>query len=235
MLGRLTAGSPFKGSHRFPGSVLAFELQWKYVVGIDYSNPLCLPGRLVLEANNIVKHEFTCVSSRCFLNLAEYAASYCLIPFIAWLPALKMAEMLQMPEAHQYYAPALEVHRLAAMPISRSLMNLDGSSLERASHTLTKARPLSASMLQSLDLASAPPCSTSTNSLQEENRLPLPNHPQKRSAFPFQIPSCTDKNLGSSHTTKSYAMLFSCAHPLICTFSAFHRYSRGGADDSLGE
>jgi len=53
----LTAHSPFQGL----GGVIAFEVDWKNVVGIDYSNPLCLAGRLVLESHHVVKRDFPSV------------------------------------------------------------------------------------------------------------------------------------------------------------------------------
>lgn len=61
MLTRLAASSPFKS--RANGGVLVYEVDWKHVVGMDYSNPLCLPGRVVLEARQVMKREFLRVSA----------------------------------------------------------------------------------------------------------------------------------------------------------------------------
>ena len=61
----LTAHSPFQST----GGVLAFEVDWKNVVGIDYSNPLCLSGRLVLESHHVVKRDFPSVTTPIILVL----------------------------------------------------------------------------------------------------------------------------------------------------------------------
>ena len=53
------AASPFHHSlGRESGYVLAFEVEWASICGLDYSNPLCQDGRLVIEATHIVKREF---------------------------------------------------------------------------------------------------------------------------------------------------------------------------------
>ena len=80
VLDRLTSRSPFKsmlaGRQARPGSVLAFEVQWQYIVGMDYTNPLCLDGRLVLEAHQVVKREFSTVSLQSlYIKLLASAAS----------------------------------------------------------------------------------------------------------------------------------------------------------------
>lgn len=62
VLRHLTARSPFQSTHPGPGSVLAFEVEWGDIIGIDYNNPLCLPGRVVLESKHVVKHEYLNVS-----------------------------------------------------------------------------------------------------------------------------------------------------------------------------
>lgn len=61
VLRHLTAHSPFQNTQG-PSNVLAFEIGWGNIVGLDYSNPLCLPGRVVLEAKHVIKREFLSVS-----------------------------------------------------------------------------------------------------------------------------------------------------------------------------
>lgn len=53
------AASPFHHSRgKESGYVVAFEVEWASICGLDYSNPLCQDGRLVIEATHIVKREF---------------------------------------------------------------------------------------------------------------------------------------------------------------------------------
>ena len=68
-LRHLTTGSPFRSSQTDAGCVLAFELEWKNIGGIDYSNPLCLPGRLVLESKSVLRREFCTVGSCHFRSI----------------------------------------------------------------------------------------------------------------------------------------------------------------------
>ena len=61
MLKQLGAESPFSlhGKSREYGSVFAFEVCWSSGVhGVDYSNPLLRPGKLVLDASHVEKKEF---------------------------------------------------------------------------------------------------------------------------------------------------------------------------------
>jgi hypothetical protein len=56
------AASPFHHSRgEDSGYVLAFEVDLQSICGMDYSNPLILDGRMVLEANHVVKREFLTV------------------------------------------------------------------------------------------------------------------------------------------------------------------------------
>ena len=56
------AASPFHHSRgEDSGYVLAFEVELQSICGMDYSNPLILDGRLVLEAKYVVKREFLTV------------------------------------------------------------------------------------------------------------------------------------------------------------------------------
>jgi hypothetical protein len=58
------ASSPFHHSRGQEGGyVIAFEVEWANVCGIDYSNPLCQDGRVVVEAKHVVKREFPTVRS----------------------------------------------------------------------------------------------------------------------------------------------------------------------------
>ncbi|CAL5219001.1 g756 [Coccomyxa viridis] len=53
------AASPFHHSRgQESGYVLAFEVELHSICGLDYSNPLILDGRMVIEANHVVKREF---------------------------------------------------------------------------------------------------------------------------------------------------------------------------------
>jgi len=44
--------------------VVAFEVDWDRIVGVDYVNTLCTDGRMVLEANHVVKRIFLTVCFR---------------------------------------------------------------------------------------------------------------------------------------------------------------------------
>lgn len=56
------AASPFHHSRgEDSGYVLAFEVELQSICGMDYSNPLILDGRMVLEAKHVVKREFLTV------------------------------------------------------------------------------------------------------------------------------------------------------------------------------
>ncbi|KAL4427891.1 hypothetical protein ABPG75_001980 [Micractinium tetrahymenae] len=60
-VGPLAAKSPFASGHsayRAAGCVHAFELPFASIRGIDYQNPLCHDGRLVLEVAGLRKREF---------------------------------------------------------------------------------------------------------------------------------------------------------------------------------
>ena len=72
MLRHLTAHSPFQSNQSGPGNVLAFEVGWRNIIGLDYSNPLCLPGRVVLEAKHVIKREFLNVRSSLFRTRSQY-------------------------------------------------------------------------------------------------------------------------------------------------------------------
>ena len=65
------AASPFHHSRgQESGYVLAFEVELRSICGLDYSNPLILDGRMVIEANHVVKREFLTVralKTRCIL------------------------------------------------------------------------------------------------------------------------------------------------------------------------
>ncbi|KAL4858369.1 hypothetical protein ACK3TF_001355 [Chlorella vulgaris] len=56
-LGGLAAASPFSSASA-AGCVHAFEIPLTSIRGLDYSNPLCLEARLVLETSGLRKREF---------------------------------------------------------------------------------------------------------------------------------------------------------------------------------
>ena len=59
VLSRMTASSPFKSSRAGQKAcVVAFEVDWSNIVGLDYQNQLCMDGRIVIEAKHTVKREF---------------------------------------------------------------------------------------------------------------------------------------------------------------------------------
>ena len=67
-LQRMWRQMPFAGSSPFhhsrgrdSGFVLAFEVEWSSICGMDYSNPLCQDGRVVVEAKQVTKREFQTV------------------------------------------------------------------------------------------------------------------------------------------------------------------------------
>ena len=67
-LQRMWRQMPFAGSSPFhhsrghdSGFVLAFEVEWGSICGLDYSNPLCQDGRVVVEAKHVTKREFQTV------------------------------------------------------------------------------------------------------------------------------------------------------------------------------
>lgn len=67
-LQRMWRQMPFAGSSPFhhsrgrdSGFVLAFEVEWSSICGMDYSNPLCQDGRVVVEAKQVIKREFQTV------------------------------------------------------------------------------------------------------------------------------------------------------------------------------
>ena len=67
MLAHLKTSSPFHHSHRGLAAgdvgayVVAFEVEWDKIVGLDYNNQLCLDGRMVIEAHQVVKRVFRTV------------------------------------------------------------------------------------------------------------------------------------------------------------------------------
>ena len=72
------AASPFHHSRgQESGYVLAFEVELHSICGLDYSNPLILDGRMVIEANHVVKREFLTVRTLlgCMLVLLEDSQS----------------------------------------------------------------------------------------------------------------------------------------------------------------
>lgn len=69
------AALPFHHSRgQESGYVLAFEVELQHVCGLDYSNPLILDGRMVIEAKHVVKREFLTVRILPGLRLAVHKA-----------------------------------------------------------------------------------------------------------------------------------------------------------------
>ncbi|DBA96501.1 TPA: hypothetical protein ACH3X1_015380 [Trebouxia sp. C0004] len=57
---QLNAKSPFRTSSCRAGNylVVSFEINWEDVCGFNYHNPLCQPGRVVIEAAHVTKRQF---------------------------------------------------------------------------------------------------------------------------------------------------------------------------------
>lgn len=57
----LHARSPFRTTSDLARDyqVVAIEIDWKDVCGLNYHNPLCMDGRLVIEAARLTKRQFT--------------------------------------------------------------------------------------------------------------------------------------------------------------------------------
>ena len=43
--------------------VVAFEIKWEDICGFNYHNPLCIDGRVVMEAAKLTKRQFLTVST----------------------------------------------------------------------------------------------------------------------------------------------------------------------------
>lgn len=65
VLERLHARSPFARHKTSRAIVMAFEVEWTSITGLDYNNPLCQDGRLVIEAHKVIKREFNSVRILC--------------------------------------------------------------------------------------------------------------------------------------------------------------------------
>lgn len=61
VLSQLGAKSPFHSTFYKGGCVCAFEVPLAAICGLDYTNPLCQPGRVVVEAHGMRKREFKTV------------------------------------------------------------------------------------------------------------------------------------------------------------------------------
>ena len=111
--------------------VVAFEVSWDRIVGVDYINMLCSDGRMVLEAHHVVKRIFLTVCP-CICT-AESAAAYRLCSGHYWTShspqcyvrrtqAYKLrCFMTQMRDAREFYdVPASPRPRSAASPARES-------------------------------------------------------------------------------------------------------------------
>lgn len=56
-----TSSSRGEGPLEVQRYTVAFEVDWKSVVGVDYMNQLCTDGQVVLEAHHVVKRVFRSV------------------------------------------------------------------------------------------------------------------------------------------------------------------------------
>jgi hypothetical protein len=104
-LGGLAAASPFSSASA-AGCVHAFEIPLTSIRGLDYSNPLCLEGRLVLETSGLRKREFAtvrrmgCGTCQCLFPCCRYAvcvAACCrasLLPTVSLLRGTMLTAVL---------------------------------------------------------------------------------------------------------------------------------------------
>ena len=51
-------GAPGEAPPQVQRYTVAFEVEWRSLVGVDYSNQLCTDGQVVLEAHHVVKRVF---------------------------------------------------------------------------------------------------------------------------------------------------------------------------------
>ena len=80
-LAGLAVKSPFASGHtrfRTAGCVHTFEVPFASLRGLDYSNPLCLEARLVLEVVHLRKREFSTVRGRAAPCCVPAAALRCI-------------------------------------------------------------------------------------------------------------------------------------------------------------
>lgn len=65
LVSQLNVKSPFRTSSCKAGAymVVAFEIKWEDICGFNYHNPLCIDGRVVMEAAKLTKRQFLTVST----------------------------------------------------------------------------------------------------------------------------------------------------------------------------
>ena len=70
LVSQLNARSPFRtsSSQAGPYMAVAFEIKWEDICGFNYHNPLCIDGRVVIEAAKLTKRQFVTVSVTRFLQ-----------------------------------------------------------------------------------------------------------------------------------------------------------------------
>ena len=82
--------------------VVAFEVEWSAIVGVDYVNPLCQDGRLVLEARSVCKREFHTVRQRSATFRQHYSSAVCSVTVghcQVWWPA-RCAQVTNVWQLH---------------------------------------------------------------------------------------------------------------------------------------
>ena len=98
--------------------VVAFEIKWEDICGLNYHNPLCNDGRLVMEAAKLTKRQFLTVSTH--KPCAYCATQTCLKP---------LADAAQMKEAQKYYLKRMVTQQpQSAQPSKRAALRTYASS-----------------------------------------------------------------------------------------------------------
>lgn len=98
--------------------VVAFEIKWEDICGLNYHNPLCIDGRVVMEAAKLTKRQFLTVSTH--TSGACHAAQTCPKP---------LAHTAQMKEAQKYYLKRVSIpERQSAQSSKRAALRTYASS-----------------------------------------------------------------------------------------------------------
>ena len=116
---------------------MAFEIKWEDICGLNYHNPLCNDGRVVIEAANLTKRQF--------LTVCNPGQACCTL---VWSTGHStMLSCLQMKEAQKYYlkrvstpepqSPALRRHGAHTLRTYASSPNM---SLPLITRTTTTSR-----------------------------------------------------------------------------------------------
>ncbi|KAL3156758.1 hypothetical protein ABBQ38_001033 [Trebouxia sp. C0009 RCD-2024] len=120
--------------------VVAFEIKWDDVCGLNYHNPLCLDGRVVMEAAKLTKRQFLTVSLR------KFAACYAAPNPFDRPPTLNT---VQMAEAQKYYLDRVSPPQPEpAKPSRRSALRTYASSPDMSLPLVQQAVQLSRAAAQ---------------------------------------------------------------------------------------